>query len=315
MWHIFFEFMKNTCEFEHITSPNNATDYLFDCIQKTWEFQGGTTNIIDIYKKKIFTENKYHIEAYLMLDENIPVGIAWVELTSSSYGNTSIFIIDGKYASNMVDFLIFIKTFQNRMIEIVSFQNNSDIKDNLYKKNLIANIRHRMSLWLNKDQVFDTDQKDFTFRPYTPQDINWAAQLSVQSHQISKDYHMYDEMNDLDKRTALEQRVWTGWYGDVIELASVVILQNNKPVGYCLIVDVACWGFDHVPWIFDICIDPAYHGQGIGKILSYHYLNKLTEMNYPLVGLAVTMSNVYAKSLYEKCGFQYIDTFYEFTQI
>ena len=101
----------------------------------------------------------------------------------------------------------------------------------------------------------------------------------------------------------------------MVESASIIAYFNNQPVGYCTLIEVKCWGYDNVPWIFDICIDPAFHGQGIGKAMSKRVMNILIEKQYPIVGLAVTKTNIYAKKLYENLGFEYLDRFYEFINI
>ena len=186
-------------------------------------------------------------------------------------------------------------------------------KDALYAQPLIANIRQRMSLWLENRSFYIEETQPFTFSEYQKSDAEWAAELSIKSHSISKDYKMYNEMIYVENRIELEKRVWSGWYGDIINPASLVLHYNNQPVGYCVVVSTSV-GYKKVPWIFDICVDPSYHGQGIGKALSYRSLNKLIEMNFPLMGLAVTLSNQYAISLYEKLGFQLVDVFYEFTK-
>ena len=87
---------------------------------------------------------------------------------------------------------------------------------------------------------------------------------------------------------------------------------QDKPVGYCYLVEVESWGFKRVPWIFDICIDPAFHGQGFGRALSKKIINILLDMDYEIMGLAATKTNRYAIKLYEQIGFQHVDNFYEF---
>tara|TARA_E500000178_G_C16939885_1_gene715836 strand:- start:5 stop:925 length:921 start_codon:yes stop_codon:yes gene_type:complete len=299
--------------FKRIKEDNSDTTYLFEDIQKNWEQRGGTSDLAELLKQKAFYEKKYHVETFIMYDNENPVGITWFELTTKSYGNVSMHVLSDKYAPNMVEFLVAKNLFNNRMIEVVSIEDSAIFKDEFYKKNLIANIRQRMSLWLNTDHYYHEEDHPFTFKQYKEEDLEWAAKLSLESHKISKDYKMYDEMNSLERRIELEKRVWSKWYGELINPASIVIFHNDKPVGYSLVIDVKCWGYEHVPWVFDICIEPSFHGQGIGKVLSHRYLNTLIDLDYPLMGLAVTLSNTYAKSLYEKCGFQMVDIFYEFT--
>ena len=86
-------------------------------------------------------------------------------------------------------------------------------------------------------------------------------------------------------------------------------------IATCLMIEVKCWGYDKVPWVFDLVVKPEYHGKGIGRILISESLNKCLEEKFPICGLAVTTSNKYAIRLYEKLNFQHVDNFYEYIRI
>ena len=305
---------KNNYEINKVKKQNKDTDIIFDHIQSVWKARGGTDDITIYLKNKAFFEKKYHVETFIMHDGDAPVGMGWIELTTQSYGNVTFHVLEKKYVNDLICFFVENKSFDYKIIEIVHLEETSMYKDALYAQPLIANIRQRMSLWLENRSFYIEETQPFTFSEYQKSDAEWAAELSIKSHSISKDYKMYNEMIYVENRIELEKRVWSGWYGDIINPASLVLHYNNQPVGYCVVVSTKCWGYKKVPWIFDICVDPSYHGQGIGKALSYRSLNKLIEMNFPLMGLAVTLSNQYAISLYEKLGFQLVDVFYEFTK-
>ncbi|RAP32112.1 hypothetical protein DID76_01370 [Candidatus Marinamargulisbacteria bacterium SCGC AG-414-C22] len=304
--------LGNDITYEDIKKESIATDILFNDIQATWEKIGGENDIKTMLKAKAFYEKKYEVRTILMTANQKPVGICWAETTTAHYGNITFHHLDDTYIEPMIDYVLAEGIFNNKITEIVSIGANPKYKELLYKKKCMANIRQRMSLWLYQDYPYEEEDHPFTFGPYQKQHLEWAAKLSVQCHDISRDYHMYDEMTDIQKRIGLEELVWKEWYGKVIEPASLIIYHNNTPVGYCLNVEVKCWGFEKVPWIFDICIDPSYHGQGLGKALSKRCINQLIQQEYQIMGLAVTLSNTYAKSLYEKIGFQCVDVFYEF---
>ena len=197
-------------------------------------------------------------------------------------------------------------------MEIVALQHHNKFIDACFQHELVPNIRQRMYLWLSDYNTSSDIEHPFTFESYTSNDYEWGTKLSVEAHNISKDYIHYEEMKNASNRLRLENRVLSGIYGDILQSASLKILFNKKPVGYCLVVNVACWGFKKVPWIFDISIDPAFHGQGLGKALIHQVIKQINNENYEIMGLAVTLTNANAIQLYQKIGFQRLDVFYEF---
>ena len=65
------------------------------------------------------------------------------------------------------------------------------------------------------------------------------------------------------------------------------------------------WGNEPIAWIMDIAIDPEYHGLGYGyKLLEHVVYETKTKYNMNKIGLSVTISNVNAKSLYDRFGFK-----------
>ena len=109
----------------------------------------------------------------------------------------------------------------------------------------------------------------------------------------------------------LEKKVVVWLNGEIIQDASIMAYLDGQLLGYCMMVEVNCWGYDKMPWVFDICVKPEFHGRGIGRAIMQESINRLLDHNYPLLGLAVTLSNP-AVHLYENMGFQYVDTFHEF---
>jgi len=102
-----------------------------------------------------------------------------------------------------------------------------------------------------------------------------------------------------------------GEFGPIVTPASLLIKYHGKPVGSCMVIDIECWGYKHMAWIFDIALDPAYQGLGLGKLLLLNSLKGARESGYPIIGLAVTYTNAIAYHLYEKIGFQIYEEYYE----
>ena len=302
------------CELRPIQAECEESKRIFKDIQRHWKSYGETTDIIDFLTKNAFHETKNKVDAFLFFVNGELNGMAWFVFSSHTYGSVTLHALNHTYLSEFADQLIETKKFDNSMVEFVHLERTSKYRDIFYTKKVLANVRQRMYLYLEKGFYYPQEDTSFTFAQLSSENAEWSGNLSCQCHKISKDYVMYDEMMITQKRIELEKRVWTGHYGEVIRPASVVIFFNNKPVGYCLVVTVKTWGYEKVPWVFDICIDPSFHGQGIGKALSYYFINQLSEMDYPLMGLAVTLCNTAAKKLYERLGFQVADVFYEFSR-
>tara|TARA_B100000427_G_scaffold216149_1_gene180527 strand:- start:1 stop:924 length:924 start_codon:yes stop_codon:yes gene_type:complete len=271
--------------------------------------------ISDSIKTKLFDHSPFLIKAHLILKDGIPVGILWYELTTKHYGNLSIYLPDTSDIEPAIQLLKEEAVFKKKILEIIAMDHIEEVKNACFKADLTANIRKRMYLWLNEanlDYINQDVEFDYSFQPYTKDMTAWAAKVSVDSHKISKDYEMYEEMIVVDKRKNLDDRVMNGLYGDIHQPSSMVLTVDSVKVGYILVVLVECWGYKQVPWVFDICVDPKYHGNGYGRLLANEMIRQIMKDNMEIMGLAVTLSNSVAMSLYQKQGFKDLDIFYEF---
>ncbi|RAP27339.1 hypothetical protein DID74_00580 [Candidatus Marinamargulisbacteria bacterium SCGC AG-333-B06] len=269
-------------------------------------------------KHKLFVDKQTNIEPFIILNDKTPVGLTWIELTTPYYGNITLYIPDKTHIEQSIALIVERGYFDKKIIEIVAMNHLDDIKKVCFKLNLTPNIRKRMYLWLNElNDTYVSQQvpSNYVIKPYTKELTKWAATLSVASHKVSKDYEMYEEMIHVDKRHRLENVVMDGLYGPILESSSLVLSVDGKMIGYSLVVLVKCWGYQEVPWIFDVCIDPEYQGKGYGKTLANEMVKRIKQNQFEIMGLAVTLSNHSAKKLYEKQGFKDLDIFYEFTNI
>jgi len=267
-------------------------------------------------KDKIFYEKKFSKDIFVILENNHPVGIVWIELTTPHYGSLTIYI---KHKSVAYPTMMAIKDadfFNKKIIEVASFLYSDEIKQACFDLKLVPNIRKRMYLWmnqLNEEFLVKQPSQKHSFLPYTKEDTAWSSKLSVASHFISKDYEFYEEMINVSKRKHLEDQVWKGLYGSVLESASLILCVDGVTIGYCLVVLVECWGYPQVPWVFDICIDPQFQGKGWGKFLANEMVSQIKQEGFEIMGLAVTLSNSSAQYIYQNQGFCNLDVFYEFT--
>ena len=112
---------------------------------------------------------------------------------------------------------------------------------------------------------------------------------------------------DLDEIMVLEKRCFTlPWTKDAFcnELNQnqfahyVVLVENEKIIGYCgawLIIDEA--------HITNIAILPEYRGRKLGEELLRYMMDMCRERKIERITLEVRVSNVPARSLYQKLGF------------
>ena len=172
-----------------------------------------------------------------------------------------------------------------------------------------------MAIYIDETFSFPDEKPFIFFEEAGSEHVDISSKISFDAHKVSKDYEHYVELSELDKRQALEKRLYTGSYGKVIRPATLLMYYEDTPIGACSVVSTSCWGMEDVPWVFDLSLDPKYHGQGLGKHLMQQVLAILANAGYTITGLAVTTSNKSAIGLYEKLGFFKVDEFSEFTRV
>jgi len=307
-----------TVHVEPLENCTDVLDFFLDDMTRVWEARSGSEipTFKETTRTKILASLGKTYQGSVFFDDKKPVAIGWVEKTSLYYGNITLHAIDPVYYDALAQYMLDQGHFDNCILEVIHVVETDVFKDVYLKNGLTINYRERMALWLHQDYFYKEEPcpipLDFYLMTEEYKDI--TARISHAAHQVSQDYPMNLEMRDLDKRIELEHRAFSGHYGPVIRDGSLLVFHNGQPIGYCLAVEVKCWGMEKMPWIFDIVIQPGFDGQGVGRELLKKSLNLMTENGYTLVGLAVTKSN-YAKRLYEKLGFETVDDFYEFIRL
>jgi GNAT superfamily N-acetyltransferase len=78
---------------------------------------------------------------------------------------------------------------------------------------------------------------------------------------------------------------------------------NGALAGLIIISTMPADGeYEGSPWITDLCVDPAAQGQGLGRALLTHAIDRLGAEGHAALGLAVTQGSP-ARQLYEAMGF------------
>ena len=81
-----------------------------------------------------------------------------------------------------------------------------------------------------------------------------------------------------------------------------VATKGSDTVGYLGFMQ----GFESAD-ILTVCIDPSYRGQGYGQAILQFCLNQMQKDGVEKVFLEVRQSNMPARSMYEKSGFNYLN--------
>jgi len=245
---------------------------------------------------------------------NTPVGFSWLEFPHGKYGCIVVFTTDEPIKDPMLRNLFQSYPQGHVVLELVTFTNEIGYRETMMQLGFREQMRYRMALSLsNYDVPVPQNNNTISMKPLSPDTLETCARLSYRAHLVSKDQAHNSDFNEETGRLKLEEEIRKGLFGDVIQEGSFIAMQNEVPLGYCVITGTPAWGFDKIGWITDICIEPEKMGKGYGKQLLYHALSNLKKMNIPSVGLAVSHNNPNAKALYEKVGFESFQMFYEYS--
>ncbi|MGI2174444.1 ribosomal protein S18-alanine N-acetyltransferase [Shewanella ulleungensis] len=79
---------------------------------------------------------------------------------------------------------------------------------------------------------------------------------------------------------------------------AIGVMQQGELLGFAIVQQI----IDEAT-LLDICVAPAHQGQGLGLLLIRHLLNTAKHADAVVMMLEVRESNLAAKGLYEKVGF------------
>lgn len=268
---------------------------------------------LDAFKEILLEKFKSLELAYLYKKEGRLIGFFFAEKSTPFYGNIQFFSISPDWDCFLTEKAIQKNIFKESIIELIPLQDLSLVKAHLLKMGLKENKRQRMALILDETSFQEYRLPDNVL-PLKKEESVLSSEISVEAHKISQDYVGYQELESLDKRIVLEKKVFDGLYGPMIWEATLGIYQDYQLTGYGSCIDVEAWGYEHVAWLFDMSVHPLCQGKGYGKLLLQGIIKAISLLGYPLIGLAVTKTNIVAISLYESYGFQWVDDFSEFIQ-
>jgi ribosomal protein S18 acetylase RimI-like enzyme len=144
-----------------------------------------------------------------------------------------------------------------------------------------------------------------SIRPATPADFAAIGKLGAL---LVRNHHDFDPNRFLPVTPGTTQVY--GSFGSKLDEPNIIILvaeRDGEVIGF------AYAGLEETDYmalrgpagaLYDIAVDPAHRGQGIGRMLLDATLEKLNAMSTPRVVLSTAEKNVAAQRLFEGAGFR-----------
>ncbi|MFC1754313.1 GNAT family N-acetyltransferase [Thermoproteota archaeon] len=290
-------------------------DIFLDDIERLWFLKGYSPGIKEALINKLANVYSGKIPGIMLFRDNAPIAFAWVDKITENYGNMILHCLEIEDQALLADSLVKTGLLNEALLEMIHFHEGSEAYCHAFRSaGLLENKRQRMGRLLETPINPPLLPPHLKLESLTKEHIPISSEISFKAHQISKDYKGYKDLETLEARIQLEKHIFNKTYGPFIKDASLILSHSDTYVGACPIVEIACWGYDKVPWIFDMTIAPEFQKQGLGRILFTHCLDKLQKLGYPVVGLAVTCNNTRAINLYESLDFEVVEIFYEYAK-
>ncbi len=147
---------------------------------------------------------------------------------------------------------------------------------------------------------------DVSVRPAAPADLPVIGRLGAL---LVRDHHEFDPQRFIPATPQTEQGY--GWFlGRQLKEKNAIVLvaeRQGEMVGY---VYASVEGYDYMSLrgpagvLNDIVVDPAYRGQGIGRMLLDAILAELKARGVPRVVLSTAERNEPAQRLFDGAGFR-----------
>ena len=300
-----------------LLSHLDRLDMVFDHIEMVWNDRNGSLGIRDYLNEKVPLIQSEKIKGVMLYKDDRLAGVGWVDIGDLCYGSMMFHHLEEGVETELVISLLDLGLLDGVLVELLTFWEEPGLiyRDILEANGFFGNYRQRMALDLKKPYFFDADFSGVRFETLTTDLLPISSRISLAAHQYSLDQKHAPDLDHYEGRLALAQHICSGKFGEVLDSSSLLMWRGEDPIGFILVVAIKCWGLDKVPWVFDVCVDPKYIGQGYGKKLFCKSLGALTQLEYSFFGLSVTNSNTIAKYLYEKCGFFKVDEFVEYTRL
>jgi len=151
-----------------------------------------------------------------------------------------------------------------------------------------------------------SESSDITIRPATSADVKALGRLGAL---LVEAHYEFDRLRFIAPGPQTADR-YGAVLGTELDVPNVVVLaaeQDGAVVGYTY---AGAEGFDYMSLrgpagvLYDIVVDPAYRGHGIGRLLLDATLAKLEARGAPRVVLSTAERNEAAQRLFARAGFR-----------
>ena len=301
---------QNNLVFLPIKENLEKAQPLFENIIITWK-EHHENDISDYLERKKEDVKTGKIQGFLAVENNVPVGLCWLEVSSAKYGTVMLFAPLKDHQVLLAVKLVRSKLMDGRVVELVAFHDSAEYIRGFLGMGFREKLRRRMGIYKEEFAVTNEIPANLTFVPAAEEHLDILADISYVAHKARTELEGYIDYSTLEYCKNHKKKIVTGEFGKFVPKSSLLMFYHGKPAGSCVCVDINYWGFDHMLWIFDFIIRPEYQGYGFGKILLQQVLKNAFELDYRMVGLSVTVSNERAKNLYEKTGFLGYEDYYE----
>ncbi|MFW9923252.1 MAG: GNAT family N-acetyltransferase [Candidatus Thorarchaeota archaeon] len=276
------------------------------------------TDMRKITDEEILNKNIDHLKtalkenkriALIALVNNTPIGFITGNLEGEVLEGVAVYIKPESYPENCGYQLV------NALTEY-GFQNNakyfrytfslphnleSSFEEHLKKNGFMLFPRAQMLLKLSADGNQNiTLPEGYFFEPFSVEKTDQIFDVMVAANPIGhSDSYIYPEM----RSSKWSEQIFSGFSNNFHALdldLNQQVSYNNKIVGISFV-------FANNPetsFIAEICIHPEYQGKGLGKALMKKIIQESSRKGFKQLGLAVTVDNSGAYSLYQKLGFQ-----------
>ncbi len=277
--------------------------------------RGGESDAFDVVadsKTKLILSGD--IVGFVMWDGLDPVGLAWVERMTPTYGSILVYTAGREYQADLVNWLVDSKLAVGVMAELLHFEVDESICDLFRARGLMEIPRQRMVCHLPETLDYPQIPDGYTLLPLSNKTALQVANLSVSAHKVSGDYRGYPDMETVEGRLRMEHLVHSQFYGPLCHPASVGLMVGDEMHSVILNLLIPCWGQAKMPWIYDVATATEAMGRGLGEWMLTYTKAIFVDFNFTMWGLAVSQCNVGAIRVYERNGFVVVDTFSEFLQ-
>jgi ribosomal protein S18 acetylase RimI-like enzyme len=304
--------MENTTiTYKPLKDSLDSLSDLIKSIEEYWKNAGYENDILPYLEDRIkdVKEGKAFGVVGFEIGNPQAVSLAWVTIPNSIYGTILLHSTKPEYQKDLTT--VIGGVLGHTICEIISFGAPDLYLDGFEQIGFRSKFRQRMGLKTEEMTNLEINIPEAKLYPLSPEQAESVGYMSCVSHLDRKDMEGYIDYSTPELCAKHKKELMLGKFGPMITGSSWYVTYKDKPAGSIMVLDIACWGYDHMGWIFDIALMPEFQGKGLGKLLIAEACKGIKAAGLPMLGLAVTYTNEKARLLYEKMGFLVYEDYYE----